>query len=216
MKNGLLFIAVLFVAACVPDKKADAPEIVETVVAGQKLCIPREYIKIPNDPNDSTVPIQTMYPDFLPLEKRPNEYWKEGEWWRHVDILIMPKSQFKSFDEIVANKIEFYGATLVQGLEHGLEKRAKPDNTTGARLDRGDLWFEKNGADVVSIVQCTKKHNKKTNPQCQNHFLIDSSFISVFYDKKLLPHWKEIKTKSIALIDSFDCKSRTQRESNDH
>ena len=174
-------------------------------IDGQRLCIPRTFVKGSDDPNNNTVPIQTMYPNFLPLQKKAMDYWDEGIWWQNVSFLIMPPSKVQPYDKIIQNKIRRKNATLIAGEEFGLEKRGKPADTKGGALDSGDLWFEKEGEDIISIISCSKKHSDNSKPQCENVFVHQGVFVDMSFDKRLFPHWKDIKDKTTALIDSFIC-----------
>ncbi len=164
----LFFIGLFLVlGACLPSeqKTEKRKDIQKISISGTMLCIPQNYIKGRDDPTNSTVPIQTMYPDFLPLEKRPNEYWKEGEWWRQVSILLSHIRTTLTYEELAQKKIDVLKAYKVVGLEYdGLLHRTQPE---GEVQDIQDLWVElDNNKVAIAYIACSEKLTDISNPQC--------------------------------------------------
>lgn len=206
-KLFLGIILTLALSACDQAKKVEDPsQITEVIVGGQKLCIPKAYIKSWDDPDNDTVPIQTMYPDFLPLEKSSQQHWEDGTWWKQVSLLLSGIRTDLSYDELLKLKMKVLKATKLVGSEHdGLLHYTQPE---GEVQDKYDIWAERNNANtIVSYITCGEKLTQTSKPQCNFRHNHNSFFISKTFDKELLPHWKEIKASTISLIDSFNCNS---------
>ena len=203
MKKFLLIVSFILLAGC-NEQLSDVGEYHEIAIANKRLCIPSAYVNGSNDQSNSTIPSRVMYPDFQPLTKSPQEYWGDGEWWRHVDFLISRIRTEKPFSYSFQQTINVLRAYEVVGPEYdGLIHYTQPEDEVA---DRSDVWVEKDETDqVLSYLSCTDKLTPSDVPQCLYSLRYKTFFISSSFNKKFLPHWKELRAGITQLIDSFEC-----------
>ena len=204
IKYVLLIITVLFLQACLPEKAGNKVEILETRIGKQTLYIPKAFFK-PGFEGSSgkTSVIEILFPDFTPLIKSKKDMWEKGERTQYLRALINELTTEKSFTEVATGSVDYLDAKELVGNEYGLLHYTQPD---GAVKDMYDVWFDKDGNEIVSYLTCSEKILETDVPQCRHRFWTDDFRITMSYDKRLLKEWKEIKNGIVQLINQFQSK----------
>ena len=209
MKNFLpCLICVLLLIGCLPDQQSKQlvaeAKIVQGNIADKTFFIPEGYFQIKAAPfGENSIYLQTMYPDFLPLEKESLEYWREGVWWKNVSILgqYHPNSTLTNND-FAKKQIEFLKAFEIVGEEYGLLHQKQPKEYI---QDKKDVWLDKSNGVVSSTIMCSESLIENDFPQCsQNYYLFPKFRLRISFDKRLLKNWEEIDQLVRDLFDSFE------------
>lgn len=208
MAMRIIFLVLcVFLSACLPEKKnrldVNKIEIIEGKVSNQEYFIPEPYF-YPGSHRfiDNDVLLLTMYPNFLPLDKAPKDYWKEGSWWRNIIILISSRQNPTIlFDEAARKSTQHLHATVFVGEDYGLYHFTQSENSN---RDAYDVWFEKSDNQIVSYITCGEKVIKEDIPQCSHWFLLNENLsLKIDYDRRFLPKWKIIEGNVKKMIESF-------------
>lgn len=206
LRNGLLSLALLIaLAACLPSRGQDGPEIVRGVIGGQEYFVPRAYLKLPSRRlADDSIYVLAFYPDFRPAWDSHNSIWRDGLWKYKVRILATHSDTPAPIAVHAQNVTSLLNATERVGNEHGLVRFTQPIDKV---KDRPDVWIEYDPSitdAVISYVTCSEKLIDKDNPQCAMYFnWHDSFFVKTSFDMELLPRWKEIFVSTTSLLNSF-------------
>lgn len=171
-------------------------------VNGVDLQIPIPYFKtsIPSEGKTRDVLLIVMYPEFEPLKERPQKLWEQGKWDDKVVILFGDPTGRKTPPEVYTSLARSFSASEFNGEQHGLRYYSQP---AGVENDGGELWIEPSDSHVASVINCGKIVSPRSNPQCSLHALQGGLWYDIGFDKDLLPHWKDIKDQSVALVESF-------------
>lgn len=168
-------------------------------VNGISLYIPFPYFSSGPSPDQRDEGVIVLYPEFLPLTKRPQKLWEEGEWYRNVRILFGDPTGRKTPPEIYESQARSIDATEFKGMMYGLHYYSQPE---GIKNDGGELWVD-NPEKVSTVIKCGKILSAISKPQCSLYVMNAGLWYTISYDKELLPHWKEIRDKSLNLVESF-------------
>lgn len=211
MTKFLSLFALVFLIACLPETgnsiDIDNIQIVEGEIGGKKYFVPDAYLfPLTTQVGPESMYLQVHYPTFVPLTETTEEMWKKGEMWKSFRLLIshmpQPKTDFHEFSiEMTKGK----AATKLVGNEYGLtHKTQREDLNTPSLWQLQDVWFEEENGKYLSYITCTEKILETDNPICTLNFRTDANLsYKITFNKHILPHWNEIKTSSIALVESF-------------
>ncbi|MER2635795.1 MAG: hypothetical protein ABTQ30_18275 [Rhizobiaceae bacterium] len=206
VRNALLSLALLIsLAACLPSRGQDDPEIVTGTIGGQEYFVPRAYLKLPSRAlSEDNIYVLAFYPDFRPAWDSHNAIWREGKWKYNIMILAAHSSAPAPMEVHVRSTISLLHATERAGIEHDLSRFTQPD---GAVKDHRDIWIEygtENEDMIQSYTTCSEKIIERDNPQCTLYFKWYGNFFTkASFNKELLPQWREIKHETQRLLDSF-------------
>lgn len=198
----LCFLLLLVLLGCEQNSPKEESYI-QTQIGKQIFLIPKVYLDdLQPKPIDDAVAMQVMYPDLKPLAESSQTLWRKGEWYKNIDLNFYNRNTVKPLKELLKSRIERFEVYRVVGKEYELIYRTQnADNPK----DWGELWIED---DNVSHIRCGKQtvldNGNKTSPQCHHNFLWKDQFVDLGYDKRLLPHWKEIKTNVIRILEGFE------------
>jgi hypothetical protein len=204
--KGIYFLAfcVLLVACLPEDDKStnvDNVELVQGRLDGHLLFIPEPYFaRGLKDFSDGTITLEVEYPSLQPLVKTPQQMWEQGEKWKHIRILIQEIQSTQSIAKSIEERIEFFKAYEIVGNEYGLVHRTQPKEYI---QDKWDIWVEQENGSDLSYITCTEKLSPISVPQCTHHIKTDNFYITLHYNKKLLPNWRFISEGFLATMDSF-------------
>jgi hypothetical protein len=170
-------------------------------INGVDLWVPVAYFKtmIPPPGEQDAALLITLHPEFEPLKESQARIWEKGEWHRHVMILILSLSGKKTINELFTSLSQAFDATELQGIEYGLNAYSQPKGIVNAR----ELWLEGDESAPVSLIVCSKQEGETSHPQCTHYIKHAQLEYNISYDKKLLPHWREIRDKTNDLISRF-------------
>lgn len=195
-----LFLMTIALTACIPNPPKN--EIVHGVVGGKQYFVPKVLFVLPNRHLKSdNIYIRSMYPDFTPVLEEPIELLKKGEWHRNIRILASARKSNISFNEFAKGMQDHFKAFEYVDTEYGLLHHKQPE---GYVQDHRDMWLEEVNGEYVSYVSCSEHLVKNDKPQCAHNFFLKRGLrLKVSYNKTLLPHWKDIKDKTLELFKSF-------------
>lgn len=196
----ILLLISIGLTACISSSPKN--EIVHGVVGGKQYFVPKVLFVLPNRHLKSdNIYIRSMYPNFTPVVEQPTELLKQGEWYKNIRILASARGSNISFDEFAKGMQEHFKAFEYVETEYGLLHHKQPE---GFVQDHRDMWFEEVNDVYTSYIACSEKLIKIDRPQCSHHFFLKRGLrLKVSYNKELLPHWKDIKDKTLELFKSF-------------
>lgn len=172
--------------------------------------IPEAYLQRPYPGEDRVAGILVMYPDLEPPKETPQQLWDKGEWYKNISFNFRYQKEVKPIEEGIKRSIEFGNLTKKVVDQHGLTYRTYPENS---KVRRHEIWVEE---DNSSYVRCSLKRKigdrRYTTPQCIHRWVWKNQHIYASYDKRLLPHWKSIKTNINALLSSFEVEFQQNKE----
>ena len=125
--------------------------------------------------------------------------WKDGDQHNYVMFPIYKLNPELTYSEHIQNRIKLLSAFETVGTEYGLIHLTQPD---GYVKDIEDVWVERNGSENISYITCDDD-NIVPVPQCSHEMITNGVYVSVSYEKKNLPNWKEIQRGVVELIQSF-------------
>lgn len=206
-KLSVVVFFVFVLVGCIPSEnkeKADKGfDVVKGEIGGEYYYVPKDYFKIKGRYfADNNIYLIAMYPDFTPLTKKPQELWEEKQWYRNLRIIGFKGNLSIDFDEFAKKNIENLKAYETIGEEYGLIHNKQPEPYV---QDHYDIWLEKQDEKYTTFITCTEQLTESSVPQCKQHFFLDENLrLRISFDKRLLPHWKNIKEKTIKMFESFE------------
>ena len=212
MKNILNICALILVgflfSACVPEKEKNILDfkVSEMVLKGgdytTTLYIPNpDFHRLTGaTSSDGTVLLNLMYPEMIPILEKPNDLRERGEWYKSISILIHQYPKPRSIKQFLDDNKKYLRTTRLIGEEYDLMHYSQEQDGI---QDHRDIWVDKQGEEIQSVVTCSEKILKTDIPQCSQYIRLSKLSIKFSYDKKLLENHKEIKKKVYDLLESY-------------
>lgn len=186
----------------------DSIQIIEVALGAHKYYIPKSYVgSRSKDSSDGTIMLDFQYPSFLPLSESTQEMWDKGEKWRHLRVVVGKILTNRPMNELINERIKILKAYEVTGQEYGLEHHTQPD---GYVKDHSDIWIAKENGEPVSYIICNKKLTPRSIPQCTSYIRTEKEFLTIDYNKKLLPEWYVLQSKISDAVQSFQSPENAQ------
>lgn len=200
---SLLLCFLLMCCIPVPSPKN---KIIKKHIGEKIYYIPKGYFKLKDqakDGEEKSIYVWAMYPNFSPLPASPTTLRREGVWFNNILILASfienPKKSNKHLESVIKrNKATETSKDKYLGLIHKHQSKETFDPSWD------DIFIEMKDEEIISFISCGHKDSEITVPQCQQKLWLGNFMTSISYNKKLLPHWKEIKDKTIGLLESFE------------
>ena len=205
------FVSGVALAATVND-----PAFVAAKTKGDAVYVPHLYDQgsmFEPENEIEIVKVGAIYPDFTPSLSPEKDVFGAKETKNYVSVRVnLLKDKEMTFAEFAESTIKF--STLKFGEPvHGLSKATKSRHD---RQHETAHWFEIVDGKPVSYTACTVAIYEPGGTldlqvpagsyRCSHNFFTDDAYYIVTFDNRLLPQWKELQTKSIALMESFKSK----------
>lgn len=187
----------------------EKPLIVVKKMGEETLFIPHEYLAFEyTSIGRETGLIQTYFPGNIPLPTTPEILHKNGQWHKAILVSFTLLNSYPKFslENTLTGYIDLYDANFSLGHEYNLEHISQKEKN---KRFKKDLWLEKRGNSINSIIACGEKYDEIVVPQCTLYFIDKTYEYSVDFDKTLLSDWKIIKYSVSKLIESFGTKEKS-------
>jgi len=214
---AILAVAAILLSGCSKSTKdqSSPTDIVQANIGGRDFYIPKAYLDRPyTSVGPTSALLQAWYPGDQVVPGKPDQLWREKQWYMNVRILIdwVPEP---AMQRVLASQIRLQKATNRVGIEYGLihQTQLRPEKS-----DHDDLWIDTNTNDVQMFVACSHLQNTAkihSVPQCKHYMHIGHFLIEINYNRRLLPHWNEIQGHVTDLFNSFQSKETASAYLND-
>lgn len=200
-------ISTILILSFVIFKKAikDSNKVIHVQLGTNNLFIPRLYFDDPFIIEKTAIRLIVKNTHFEPFTTPQKDFRNNPE---KIRIMVELHPKKLGMDDTAKNMVNSLKASSFVEAKYGLVHQKQPEDEV---QDFRDIWLDEENGKYVSLITCSDKLSDVSVPQCTQYLDYKNLRIENSFDKKLLPQWKAIKNRTLALFTDFETEASAKK-----